>query len=108
VRICALDDIAGQWAQFTVHEKLSSGTDGAADVTLRLANKPPVKTVLAPALPATTATTFPTGDVKGHFQYGYYRENEPAPGSTLRPGTGVLHCTALLVSHTGANLPQLP
>jgi hypothetical protein len=108
VKICALGDIAGQWAQFTVHEKLSTGTDGAADVTLKVANNPPVAVTVAPIPPATTAATFPAGDVKGHFQYGYYRDNGLAPGATLRPGTGVVHYTPLVVSKTGGNVPQLP
>jgi len=112
VTICDLGEIAGQWAQFTVHEKLSSsGTDGAADVTLKVANKPKKMVPVAPP-PAKTFpvkdANLPAGDVKGHFQYGYYRDNGLAPGATLRPGTGVVYYTPLMFSRTVVNVPQLP
>jgi hypothetical protein len=105
VRIRALGDIAGQWVQFTVHEKLSSGSAGTADLRLAVANKPPVMVNVGPI---PNGKSFPTGDVKGHFQYGYYRDNGPAPGATSGPGTGILYYTPLLISKTGANTPPLP
>lgn len=110
VEICRLDDIAGQWAQFVVHEKLSSSGAGIAEVELRLVGKAP-KSV--PIVPLLDESTFPApiaeGDVKAHFQYGYYRTNEAASASSDPPGTGVVYHTPLMVSQTGLpGLPSLP
>jgi hypothetical protein len=112
VKICDLADIAGRWAQFTVHEKLSSsGTDGEADVRLQVGStdkRVPVAPKPATTFPAADANFTPARDVTGHFQYGYYRDNGPARNVALRPGTGVAYYTPLMFSRSGVNAPQLP
>lgn len=110
VEICKLADVAGQWAQFIVHENLSSSGAGTADVELRVAAQPPKSVPIAPLVGGHTFPgPIPEGDVKAHFQYGYYRTNEAAGTSSNPPGTGLVYYTPLMVSRTGlAGLPSLP
>jgi hypothetical protein len=80
---------------------------GAAEVTLKRVGHADIQITVMPTAPGGTTKTFPAGDVKGFFQYGYYRENDPLP-NTAPPGTGILYYTPLLFSKTRAAIPQLP
>ncbi len=54
--------------------------------------------------------TVPAGDINFHFQYGYYRANEPANGQTQGPGVGVLYYTPMLIKRDVSQgiVPALP
>jgi hypothetical protein len=110
VKICNLADITDRWAQFIVHEKVSSGNDGVADVELIVAGKSLAKVQVAPfpETPPQPRPTFPTptykGDVYGHFQYGYYRTN------AKNPPTAAVTYSPLLIKRGPARgtVPPLP
>ncbi|WP_411373283.1 heparin lyase I family protein [Arthrobacter sp. MPF02] len=98
LEICTLGDIVGQWVQFVVHEKLSSRGRGTAEVELRINRRPPKLVRLVPTLNRRTfPASIPEGDVKAHFQYGYYRTNEPLAAGSAPPGAGVVFHTPLMI-----------
>jgi hypothetical protein len=99
VPVADLAQLRGKWVQFTVHEKLSS-TNGTAELFVNGERKPIV----------TGQPTVPAGDVDFHFQYGYYRANEPANGQTQGPGVGVVHFTPMLIARGAVPgpVPALP
>jgi hypothetical protein len=85
--IATLSEVAGKWVQFTAHEKLSSVNSGLAEFYINGVRK----------MSVSGQPTVPAGDINFHFQYGYYRANEPANGQTQGPGVGVLYYTPLLI-----------
>lgn len=98
-----LPHVVGRWVQVLVHEKLSSKNDGFAYVYIDDLNTPLTVVEGQPTVPA--------GDVIFHFQYGYYRANEPKPPATNgRPGTGVVFYTPLLFKRgqMRGTVPSLP
>jgi hypothetical protein len=99
VPVADLAQLEGQWVQFTVHEVLSS-TSGVAELYVNGERR----------MRVTGQPTVPAGDVDFHFQYGYYRANEPANGQTQGPGVGVVHFTPMLIARgpTPGPVPALP
>jgi hypothetical protein len=100
IPVADLAQVRGRWVQFTVHEKLSSGTSAMAELFVNGQRKPIV----------TGQPTVPAGDINFHFQYGYYRSNDPANGQTEGPGTGVVYFTPMLIARGAAPevVPALP
>jgi hypothetical protein len=114
VDICKLDAATDQWVQFTVHEKLSSKGAGIAELWFNFPGQTPTR---VPVGTHPSGNSFPAEWIdangnkrenRGHFQYGYYRDNDPADSKKTGPGTGVVYHTPLLISKTGKNTPQLP
>lgn len=96
-----LPPVADQWTQFVVHEKLSSGNDGLAELYVNGSHVPVV----------SGQPTVRAGDINHHFQYGYYRSNDPRTGDVRGPGLGVLYYTPLLIKRGSAqasDAPKLP
>lgn len=107
----SLVNIRGQWAQFVVHENLSS-TSGSADVQLILGGALAKSVSLTPyePQPGGEQVTFPVqpADVRGFFQYGYYRENAPGSERAGGPATGVVYASPVMLSNSGTDTPALP
>jgi len=99
VPIATLSDVAGRWVQFTAHEKLSS-SNGLAEFYMDGVRK----------MSVSGKPTVPAGDVNFHFQYGYYRANEPANGQAQGPGVGALYYTPMLIKRGASQgvVPALP
>lgn len=87
--IATLSTVVGRWTQFTGHEKLSSGSSGLAEFYVNgkqmfsVSGQPTVR----------------AGNINFHFQYGYYRANEPATGQPQGPGVGTVFYTPMLIKN---------
>jgi uncharacterized Zn-binding protein involved in type VI secretion len=103
VAIASLSEVTGRWIQVVGHEKLSSGSDGVAELYIIGGDK---------QMSVSGKPTAPTGDVTFHFQYGYYRDNRPKPGSgeTSGPALGVLQYSPMLIKRgvSPGDVPALP
>ena len=86
VPVADLSAVAGRWTQITIHEIASANGDGLFELYLGRA-----------LVQRTQGPTIDPGDINYNFHLGYYRENEPAPGETQCPGTGVVYETPLLI-----------
>lgn len=87
VPVTTLAELKGRWIQFTVHEILTTGAGGLVEVYLNRDRK----------VSEEIHGSVPEGDLGFHFQYGYYRTNDPAPPSSEGPGPGLMHYTPLLI-----------
>ena len=87
VPVTSLAELKGRWVQFTVHEVLTTGAGGLVEVYLNRDRK----------VSQEIRGTVPDGDLGFHFQYGYYRTNDPAPRNSEGPGVGIVHYTPLLI-----------
>jgi hypothetical protein len=87
VPVTTLAELKGRWVQFTVHEVLKTGAGGLVEVYLNRDRK-----VLE-----EVHGSVPGGDLGFHFQYGYYRTNDPKRPGTEGPGVGIVHYTPLLI-----------
>jgi hypothetical protein len=98
--VASLSDLIGRWTQFTVHEKLSSSGKGVAEFYVETTQ----------GLSISGASTIPAGDVLFHFQFGYYRTNDPIPGQHNGPDLGVVYYTPMLIKRDGrpGQVPRLP
>jgi hypothetical protein len=99
--IARLSGVVGRWTQFMGHERLSSGSNGLAEFYVD------GKQMMSVPSPKQTVRA---GDINFHFQYGYYRANEPARGETHGPGVGVVEYTPMLtkMGNSSGTVPTLP
>ena len=89
--------IVDRWAQFLVHEKLSSGSGGVAEIYLD-----GKRVVSMRGRPTVRA-----GRINFHFQYGYYRAKDPVSGSA---SIGTADYTPVLIKRgvSSGDVPALP
>jgi len=80
-QIGTLADFKNRWVQVTIHEKLSTGSDGVFELFVDGVRK--ASRIGQPTISDTSALY--------NFHYGYYRANEPDSSQTTGPGPGVLY-----------------
>lgn len=100
MQIGKLSDFTNRWNQITIHERLSSKSDGLFEVYLNGAKTTAQR----------SGRTVLAGDWNFNYHYGYYRANEPADGRSDKPGVGVVEYSPLLVfrGSSPAVPPMLP